>query len=192
MERIAKDANVARRTVYNQFESKKALFDATIGRLWRRNPIADIVKGITAGSSPEQGLLLIGSSIVNFWVPDESIAFLRMMIAESVQFPELGKAFVDTGRNPARQAIAEYLRKLHQQGRLHVTDADFATAQFVELVVGQRSGSASSGTPGLPLSRCKDTSSPRRSKCSSPATASENFAVSARDSGFSGGRRRAE
>ena len=34
--------------------------------------IDESVKGIAAGSSPEQGLLLIGCSIVNFWVPDES------------------------------------------------------------------------------------------------------------------------
>src|SRR3546814_10288570 len=35
MDLVAREASVARRTVYNQFESKEALFIASVERVWR-------------------------------------------------------------------------------------------------------------------------------------------------------------
>ncbi len=136
MEQVAKSAEVGRRTVYNQFESKKALFDATVTRLWKQNPIADIVNHIDKTGPPEEGLTQIGNSIAEFWVPEESVAFLRMIIAESNQFPELIQIFTNTGRDPARRAIASYFQELTNSGRLNVLDPSYATSQFVDLILG--------------------------------------------------------
>ena len=150
MDQVAKEAGVGRRTVYNQFESKKALFDATLIRLWKRNPLAYIVSRIDKTRPPEEGLTQIGNSIVNFWAPEESILFVRMIIAESIHFPELARTFVSTGRNPARQAVTSYLQEMNDIGRLNIPDADFARGQFVELILGQMAWLRLLGEPAVP------------------------------------------
>ena len=150
MEQVAKSAGVGRRTVFNQFESKKALFDATLARLWKQNPIEDIVSHIDKTRPPEEGLTQIGTSIANFWVPEESIAFLRMMIAESNQFPELVQTFTNAGRDPARRAIASYLQELTGTGQLHVSDPVYATSQFVDLIIGPITWFRILGAPEVP------------------------------------------
>ena len=150
MEQVASSAGVGRRTVYNQFESKKALFDATLARLWKRNPIGDIVSRIDRTRSPEEGLTQIGSSIADFWVPDESVSFLRMIIAESTQFPELVQTFTKAGQGPARRAISSYLQELTDKGQLHVSDPSYATSQFVDLIIGPIAWFRLLGAPAAP------------------------------------------
>ena len=156
MDQVAKEASVGRRTVYNQFESKKALFDATLIRLWKQNPLADLVSRIDTTRPPEEGLTQIGNSIADFWAPEESIAFVRMIIAESIHFPELARTFVSTGRNPARQAVSSYLQQMNDIGQLNIPDPDFARAQFVELILGQLAWLRVLGEPAVPSKeRCR-------------------------------------
>ena len=150
MELVATEAQVGRRTVYNQFESKKALFDATLIRLWKKNPLADIVSRMDRTRPPAEGLTEIGNSIADFWAPEESVAFARMIISESIHFPELAQTFVTSGRNPARRAVTEYLLELHKAGHLNVPDADFARAQFTELILGQLVWVRILGEPAAP------------------------------------------
>src|SRR3546814_19350607 len=42
MDLVAREASVARRTVYNQFESKEALFIASVERVWSEFPVVEI------------------------------------------------------------------------------------------------------------------------------------------------------
>ena len=134
MEMVAKESGAGRQTVYNQFESKKALFDSTVALLWEKMSIDRVVSQRAQGRTPEEGLFEIGNAIAEFWVPDEAVAFLRMVIAESTQFPELAESFFTFGQGSARRAITEYLSMLRENKSLDFVEPDLAAAQFIGLV----------------------------------------------------------
>ena len=130
MELVAAECGAGRRTVYNQFESKKALFDATVEFLWDAMEINKTIRQIGSGSSTEQALSDIGNAIADFWEPEETVAFAKMVISESINFPELGRSYFASGRDPARLAITEYFQLLHATKALAISDPDLAAAQF--------------------------------------------------------------
>ncbi|WP_422743440.1 TetR/AcrR family transcriptional regulator [Mycobacterium sp. WMMD1722] len=137
MDQIALESGVARRTVYNQFGGKKALFDATMAQMWDRMPLDAIIAAASAVQSPEEVLYSIGRTIASFWAPPEAVAFVRLVIWESARFPELGESFFDRGREPARTAVREYVRRLSGERGFHIEDPDLATAQFVDVILGE-------------------------------------------------------
>jgi AcrR family transcriptional regulator len=134
MELVATESDVGRQTVYNQFASKRALFDATLALLWEEMPIDRIVSRTGTERVPERALLEIGNTIADFWAKEEAVAFLRMIISESIHFPELAESFFAFGQGSARRAVIEYLTILRDKKILHVADPDLAAAQFIGLI----------------------------------------------------------
>jgi AcrR family transcriptional regulator len=136
MERIAQDSTVGRRTLYNRYESKKALFDATVAHLWRQMAITDAAERILTLSDADQPLRALASILAAFWSTDRAADFVRMILAESIRFPELGESFIERGRNPARATVVNILRHLIARGSLVPHDADMSAAQFIALITG--------------------------------------------------------
>ena len=99
-------------------------------------PLENILVRIGMARSPEEVLLEVGAAIADFWVPDEAVAFLRLIVSESASFPELGRTFLESARGPARRAIAAYLRRLHDGGALEIPDPKLATEQFISMIIG--------------------------------------------------------
>jgi AcrR family transcriptional regulator len=137
MDQIAIESGVARRTLYNQFASKKALFDATMTQLWERMPIDGIVDATASELPPEDALYAIGRAIADFWTPPEAVAFLRLVIFESPRFPELGEGLLDGGRSPARRAVKRYIVDLSRRQDFHIDDPDLAATQFIDVILGE-------------------------------------------------------
>ena len=134
MERVAKESGAGRQTVYNQFASKKALFDETLALLWEKMSIDRIVSRAAPERTPKEALLEIGNAIAEFWVSEETVAFLRMVIAESVHFPELAESFFTFGRGSARRSVIEYLGVLRDTKALELSDPELAAAQLIGLI----------------------------------------------------------
>lgn len=137
MDAIALESGVARRTLYNHFSSKKALFDATMTRLWARMPLKAIIDPVAETRPPDEVLFTIGRTIASFWAPSEAVAFMRLVIWESPRFPELGQSFLQSGRDPARRAVNEYVRRLSSEPDFRIDDPDLATAQFIDVILGE-------------------------------------------------------
>jgi len=134
MDRIAEKAEVARRTVYNQFKSKEALFEAMVQEIWSHFPVLDITSDEESLADPRAGLLRVGHAVANFWITDESVAFLRMVIAEGGRFPSLLKTFLELGKGPAMAAVTHYLLKLTKKKLLDISDTKLATRQFLGMI----------------------------------------------------------
>ena len=133
---LVADASGARRsTVYNQFKSKRALFDAAVARLWEDLPFEHLIERATLEKNPKQTLLAAGNAIADFWAPDETVAFVRMIVAESVHFPELGVAFSTLGGGNARKLLTSCLKELSEQGALTIVDVDLAASQYIGLLI---------------------------------------------------------
>lgn len=156
MDQIALEAGVARRTLYNQFGAKKVLFDATMAQLWDRMPLDAFIDATAAVRPPEEVLYSIGRTIASFWSPPEAVAFVRLVIWESTRFPELGESFFDTGREPARRAVRDYVSRLSRDHGFHIDDPDLAAAQFIDVILGEvlLSRLVASSTTALDEERC--------------------------------------
>lgn len=134
MDRVAQESGAARRTLYNQFKSKEALFEAMVARIWSGFPVLDITRTEAALSDPRHGLLALGQAVADFWVPDEAVAFLRMVIAEGPRFPALTRTFLEQGKAPAMAAVADYLAALSARQLVTLRDPQLAARQFLGLI----------------------------------------------------------
>ncbi len=134
MDLVAKASGAARRTVYNQFESKEALFSAAIERVWRDFPAVEITAGKEALREPAIGLSRLGKAVVDFWEPPMAVAFLRMVISEGTRFPDLPRNFFEAGKAPAMRALIGYLKQIDEHGTLAIPDPDLAARQFLGLL----------------------------------------------------------
>lgn len=130
MDAIARSADVSKATLYAHFESKDRLF-ATIVQvacLEHIMPAEDLPDGATAD---EAALRAIGTRILSFFLRDRSLAIHRLVIAESVRFPELGRAFYENGPVAGRKRLAAWMT-----GRpaLVVPEPEIAAEQFIGLL----------------------------------------------------------
>ena len=131
---VARDAGVARRTIYNQFKNKEALFDAAVRQVWRDFPVLEITQDTAALSNPEHGLTLVGQAVADFWAPPEAVALLRMVIADGAVFPDLAPRFMAAGKEPAMKALVTYLETCARRGTLTFSDAVRVAKQFLGLI----------------------------------------------------------
>jgi len=137
MDQLAEDAGVARRTLYNQFANKEALFRAVVADLWKNLPSTDIVQlamTATYSDNVEASLTEIGMAIANHWAPPVVRAFLRMVIVEEDRFPELPGDFYRFGKEPIIQAVQDFLIRKTEEGRINVADPLLATQQFIGMI----------------------------------------------------------
>ncbi|KGC20238.1 TetR/AcrR family transcriptional regulator [Burkholderia gladioli] len=134
MDRVAAESNAARRTLYNQFDGKEALFEAMTARIWASFPVFDITRDEESLRDPKVGLTRLGHAVSNFWIPPEAVAFLRMVISEGPRFPALTKTFFEKGKAPAMDAVATYLEALSKRKLVKIKNSKLAARQFLGLI----------------------------------------------------------
>lgn len=134
MDELALAANVARRTLYNNFGSKESLFRAVVADIWGRIDPGELIKEAAAGKGPEDGLRAVGLALANHWASPIVIAFLRLAILEGERFPELPRSFYKYGKEPIVLAVSAYMDKMAREGVLALQDSLIATQQFIGMI----------------------------------------------------------
>jgi AcrR family transcriptional regulator len=131
MELVARAAKVARRTVYNQYVSKEALFTAVTEHVWSKY---DLARQVRTGGGARESIAALAAAIVKFWMDSDAIAFLRLVVAEGDRFPHLAPTFFDSGKQPVFRALVAEIRRLKKAGLLIVDDIELAAKQLVGLL----------------------------------------------------------
>jgi TetR/AcrR family transcriptional regulator, mexJK operon transcriptional repressor len=142
MDAIARAADVSKATLYAHFESKDRLFATIVQDACLENimPADDLSDGPT---DVAEALRVIGTRILRFLLRERSLAIHRLVIAESVRFPELGRAFYDNGPVSGRKRLASWMA---ERPALAVPEPELAAEQFLSLL---RSGLYLRATLGL-------------------------------------------
>ena len=135
MDEIARQAGVSKQTVYSHFGSKKALFEAIIQGKCRGLMPPDLLKW-SAGQDHEKILRLFAHGFLMTILAAPNTALFRVVIAESVRFPELAAIFYRAGPATACDYLAGYLGKLHQAGALSAPEPKESAHQFFTLLRG--------------------------------------------------------
>jgi AcrR family transcriptional regulator len=135
IEAIARDAGVAKITIYRQFENKEALFREVVHRAVssaRENMQATLVR---SDADARQVLLDLVERMYLSATEPQTLALLRLVIAEAVRFPELAKSLY-AENSYVLAPVVEYLAEAHRTGMLHVPDPELAAVQLSTLAFG--------------------------------------------------------
>lgn len=128
--RIAERSGVSRATLFKQFPSKPALFDAIVTECWSTAdeddppPAGDVVDGLTA----------IGRRYAELLSRPRMPDLFRIVIAELPRFPELARAQFSHGKMPYFDSVRGYLLAEHEAGTVRIEDVDLAATQFLGMI----------------------------------------------------------
>ena len=142
MEEIAALAGVTKRTVYNNYADKDALFTRIVTDViayaeeFARALREEFTVGITAGNL-DSSLDDLGRRLALGIVRPEVIALRRLLIREAREFPALATKYFDRAPGQVLEALASRFEYLGRVGLLRVADGQRAAAQFAYLVAGE-------------------------------------------------------
>jgi TetR/AcrR family transcriptional repressor of mexJK operon len=124
---------VSKATLYAHFSSKDRLFATIIGEAFQQSLPPDELLPADA-TDVRSALLAFGGRALRFFLEERALAIHRVVIAESVRFPELGRAFYDSGPVEVHRLFCRWLLEQSEAGRLSLGDPAVASDQFISLL----------------------------------------------------------
>jgi AcrR family transcriptional regulator len=132
MDELAEAAGLARRTLYNQFASKEEIFREMLlkvsGQLENAFP-----PGMETQGDVENVLRLVARVILDLHENPEYLGFLRMVVADSRQFPWIAEGFAAI-MEPQTERLARYLAYQKSIGVLDCRNPTLAAHQFMGML----------------------------------------------------------
>lgn len=143
MEEIAELAGLTKRTLYNNYADKEALFIEVVGDViayadaFVRGLREEFDSGTTTAAKLRSSLHDLARRLALGIVRAEVIAIRRLLIGEARAFPALAREYFDRAPGQVIDALAAWFERLDRAGLLRVRDARGAAAQFAYLVAGE-------------------------------------------------------
>jgi AcrR family transcriptional regulator len=131
MNDIARGAGVSKGTLYVYFDSKEALFEALIRE--DRQQQAERFVFPDGAADPREPLAAFGRELIAMITHPDRMAQLRIVIAATAKFPNLGRAFYESGPCFGERRLAERMEAWRAAGALQFDDARVAARHFLGL-----------------------------------------------------------
>ncbi|MFN7102444.1 MAG: TetR/AcrR family transcriptional regulator [Pseudorhizobium sp.] len=130
---VAAACRISKRTLYQHFPGKTELLEAVI-TLHRTSMLA------LPGDYDEMPLTTALEKIFVVDIDEEGdaerAAFLRLIIVEAAQYPEIGELMGRLGADTARAMLAAWLQRQKSRGRLDVDDVGAGAQMLMDMVFG--------------------------------------------------------
>ncbi|MBV8801669.1 MAG: TetR/AcrR family transcriptional regulator [Gammaproteobacteria bacterium] len=133
MDAIALEAKVSKRTVYDHFKTKKALFEAILQIHWNKAVKVENTQ-LKRELNSKQFLKSFAKTFLQFIYQSDTIALFRLLIAESPQFPDLMTRLTQGGKAPFTHTLVTFFRQKKQEGELKIKSPDRAAAYFLGML----------------------------------------------------------
>ncbi len=121
VDEIIRKSGGSKSSVYEYFGTKEGLFKEIISKV-----AEEVMKPAkvpsSEGRTPREVLTALGNSLCNQVLNDTGIGLYRLAVSSSVRFPKVARVFYDAGPGHNMKAIAEYLKKEADAGRLRIKD----------------------------------------------------------------------
>jgi AcrR family transcriptional regulator len=134
MSAIAARVGGSKGTLYNYFRSKSDLFGAVIQNDCERSQ-ASLIGLVCNEADVRKALTTLGKAFLRLMLSDEVITFHRMVVAESVRFPEIGEAHYRAGPCRGRDLLVALFAKAEAEGQLKLPDPARAADQITDLIL---------------------------------------------------------
>jgi TetR/AcrR family transcriptional repressor of mexJK operon len=135
IDRIAAVAGTTKRTVYDHFGSKDALFAEVIA-FSSEQLVALLLPTAEALPMPlAEGLRLFIAQLTELVTRPDIVRFQRLVIAEAERHPQFGQVLYETAILGAERVLADYLRARVADGQAPAQDADRAARMVLDLTV---------------------------------------------------------
>ncbi|MCB1791807.1 MAG: TetR/AcrR family transcriptional regulator [Gammaproteobacteria bacterium] len=132
MDRVAASAQVSKRTVYNHFPSKRALFDAIAAQL-----IAHVRHGsglpYDARRPIDEQLRALVGQVVDLLTAPSFMSLARVTLVELIRSPDLARSTYELFRE-RQTGLADWLAAAAADGRLDVDDPVWAADQLMGMI----------------------------------------------------------
>ncbi|MGH6679164.1 MAG: TetR/AcrR family transcriptional regulator [Bradyrhizobium sp.] len=135
LETVARDAGVAKKTLYHHFGDKAGLFASVLAAL-REAWIAELRRVVLGSEEPRAVLQAVALHTLDVGTRPDMIALHRLLVAEAHRFPELVSGHYENGAARGMEPLAAYLRKAVASGALSLDEPRLAAEQFTHLVLG--------------------------------------------------------
>lgn len=134
MDRIAELANVSKRTVYNHFESKEALFNAIVGLMFEEaRETVDVT--YAPGQPLREQLVELGRAEGRLLQSERFMRLARMALGETMRAPEIAKAAQE--ETDKMSVFNDFMAAAHDDGAIIADDIGDAASQFIGLLKGR-------------------------------------------------------
>ena len=133
VDEIARRAGVSKGTMYNYFPDKRSLFSAMIRRECREQARHIFQIDHAEADNVEATLRRIARAFVEFVTSPFAQRMFRITVAETLRFPELGRAFMESGPALGIRRLSQYFAFACGRGDLAIDDVELAAHQFAEL-----------------------------------------------------------
>jgi TetR/AcrR family transcriptional repressor of mexJK operon len=134
IDKVAGEAGVSTRTIYERFRNKADLLGAVITRLVQRDVDQVLATEELDRLQPAEALAAIGRIITGRACDPDSAALFRICATEAQRFPELAAKMRSSVKRRMDEAIGGYLRRQVERGLLRLADPDKAATLFLQMV----------------------------------------------------------
>jgi TetR/AcrR family transcriptional regulator, mexJK operon transcriptional repressor len=137
MDEIARLARVSKQTVYMHFGDKeRLLFEIVMAIIsTASNPFDDEIVKLGDSVNLQADLRDHARKQVTLVLQPRPMQLRRLVIAEAVTFPELGRAFYENGPGRTIGELTKAFQRLNDRGLLTVTDPARAASDFNWLIM---------------------------------------------------------
>jgi AcrR family transcriptional regulator len=137
IDKVAHEAGVSTRTIYERVKNKAELLTAVITRLVERDMATVFATAELERMELKQALITIGQMIAGRASDPNACALFRIVATEAQRFPALAAKMRESTKARIERAVANYFRSQIRRGRLALTDPDRAAALFLQMVCAE-------------------------------------------------------
>ncbi len=132
IDEIARVAGVSKPTLYRHFPDKRHLYSEFFTLECDRYAATLFPSDLVAASAPE-ALERVARAYLGRLLSDTAQSAFRVAVGDAHLFPELARAFYDTGPARGVEHLEPLLKRFVARGELEIEDVPLAAAQFLEL-----------------------------------------------------------
>jgi AcrR family transcriptional regulator len=135
MDEVAQDAGMSKRTLYQLFDTKEALFAAVI---------TDRMRALSEGAEKGAGARPLKEAVIDylseaarFILSPRHVALFRVLIGEAWRAPGMARAFDHACAGRGKSVLARWLAQEVEAGQLDLDDPIQAAGMLFGMVVGE-------------------------------------------------------
>ena len=137
IDKVASEAGVSTRTIYERYKNKADLLGAVITRLVNRDMTTVLATAELDRLDPKDALTAIAQTMMRRARDPESAALFRIVATEAFRFPELAAKMRESGKVRWEGAIANYFRGQVERGTLNLASPDRAATLFLQMICAE-------------------------------------------------------